>query len=160
MSRTAQLILVSSAILGLAMTIVAPATARQVEPEQLDTAKLKVILDNMGLEVKVSNTEKGKEHYEVVAKTEKYNIPVDYSLSNSGRYLWLTCSLGENSPTKKHEELLKATAKTQPVHFYITAKNKLMAAVAVENRAVTAAHLRRSADLLVSAVSSNDTVWQ
>lgn len=160
MRRTSQFLLVSAAVLGIALAVASPATARQTDPDQADAAKLKGLLIGLGFEVQTKNEDKGKETFEVMNKTEKYNVPVSYSISSSGRYVWLTCSLGDNAPTKKHEALLKANASIQPVHFYITAKNKLMCGVSIENRGLNPVLLKRSSDLVVAAVSGQDSAWQ
>ena len=157
--RTSQFFIVTAATLALALTVTAPAIAQQAEPDQVDAPKLQSLLVGMGFEVKVMSEKVGEQNYEVIHKTDKYNVPVGYSISTSGRYVWLTCSLGDNSSSKKHEALLKANAAIQPVHFYITTKNKLMCGFALENRGVNAAALKRATDLVVKAVTGQDSAW-
>ena len=160
MTRVGQSLVALFTLVCLCASIAAPSYARQAEGKQLEAAQLKAMLAGMGFEVKETNSTAGKESYEVTHKNTNFNVPMSYSLSSSGRYIWLTVSLGANSPTKKHEALLKANTEIQPAQFYITASEKLMCALAVENRDVTPVILKRATDHMVTSVDLQSSAWQ
>lgn len=132
----------------------------QATPDRLDAAGLKTMVAGLGYEVKDLNTEVGKEKYEFAVKKKSFNIPIGTELSNSKNYVWLTVFLGPNSPTKPHEDLLKANYSIQPSFFYITTKGNLMMAEAIDNRDITPAILRRVIDKLSDDVDANSALWQ
>ena len=55
--------------------------------------------------------------------------------------------------------LLRENAKVQPVQFYITSKNLLMAALPIDNRAVTNAILRQKSDQIAGHVAGTEAIW-
>ena len=85
-----------------------------------------------------------------------------YEISASTNFIWITSFLGKSDSTdaEKNLRLIKENANIQPSFFYVTAKGNLMLAVAVENRGVTAAILRRHIDKLVVDVSKTSYIWQ
>lgn len=158
---------VAGGAMGFALGIGFLGHAPQLEPPQgqagadkLTAASLKTMVDGLGYESKVLNADAGKEKYEISMKTDKLNIPVGAEVSPSGNYIWLTVFLGENKATKPHEELLKSNGSVQPTFFYITSKGNLMAAMAMDNRAITAPIMKRCLDKLVSDVDKTADVWQ
>ena len=60
----------------------------------------------------------------------------------------------------KADALLKQNAVIQPCLFYITAKGNLMMGLPVENRAVTAAVLKRCTDFVSKRVADTKNDWQ
>lgn len=133
--------------------------------DRLDAAGLKTMVMGFGYEIKELSGEVDKEKWEIQTKTEALNIPVACELSASKNYIWLTVSFGDapkaDSPgsAAKYEKLLKATFASQPSHFYITTKGFLMLGIAIENRAVTPADLRRSLDKIVADVGKTQDAW-
>lgn len=132
---------------------------REAAPDKLTATTLRNMAQTMGYEVKVLSAEEGKEKYEIGLKSKSLDVPVALEISPSGNYIWLTVFLGENNANKKHEDLLKENFKVQPTFFYITSKDNLMAAEAIDNRDVTPAILRRCLDKLVSDVDKTAKVW-
>lgn len=151
---------VTLGVLGSQRALANPQTA-----DRLDAAGLKAMITGFGYEIKELSSEPGKEKWEIPTKTEALNIPVACELSSSKNYIWLTVSFGEapkaDAPgsAAKFEKILKATYTAQPSHFYITTKGFLMLGIAVENRAVTPADLRRSLDKIVSDVGKTQDAW-
>ncbi len=154
--RIFQYVVAVAAGVSVGMTL---APAKQ-DGDKLTAATLKNMLSGMGYELKTLNAEEGKEKYEIPLKSANLNIPVAAELSPSGNYIWFTVNLGMNSSTKKHEELLKENFNIQPTFFYITAKGNLMAAEAVDNRAVSASVFKRVLDKIVLDVDKTSKVWQ
>jgi len=130
--------------------------------DPLTRPQLKEKLQQMGFEVKTLNDKPGEEKYSVEHPGSGFNVPVGYEISPSSNFIWLTAFLGiaDTVNTDKNMELLKETANIQPSFFYITPKGNLMMAVAVENRGVTEAILRRHINKLVADVSKTSTVWR
>lgn len=149
---------ISAATIGLSVGLLASGKLPQDE-SKLSPSELGGVLKGMGYEIKVLNQEVGKEKYEIPLKSDKLNIPVAAEVSPSGNYIWFTVYLGDNSSSKDHEQLLKENYNTQPTFFYITSKNKLMAAEAVDNRKVTPAIIRRVLDKLILDVDKTSSVW-
>lgn len=131
-----------------------------LQGDKLTAPELKKMAEGLGYDVKDLNSEPGKEKYEVPTKTDKLNIPVSLEVSPSGNYVWLTVNLGNNAPTKKHEEMLKSNANTQPTFMYITAKGNVMAAHPIDSRQISPAILKRCLDKIVADVDKTTSIWQ
>lgn len=129
----------------------------------LDMAQLRTMLENMGDAVKVSDgTEAAPTRLEVQMKSGGYDIPVGFEISPSGRYIWATAFLGSAASIDgaRALALLKKNAEIQPSSFYITSKNSLMIAYAVDNRALGPAHMKFVLDKLANDISGSASVWQ
>lgn len=135
------------------------AHAQEVKPNVLDAAGLKAAIEGLGYETKVLNQEPGSEKYEFKIVTADLNVPMAAEISPSKNYIWLTVRLGDNRPDLKWEELLKTQAKVQPCQFYITTKGNLMFGVALDNRAVNAAVLKRNVDMISKNVGETKALW-
>ena len=147
------------AVATAAFAVGAAVTAPQ-SSTALDPAGLKKLIEGLGYEVKDLNTDPGKEKFEFQTKTANFNVPVAAELSPSKNYVWLTINLGTNSPTKKHEQLLKENANIQPSFFYITSKNNLMLAAPMDNREISAAILKRCLEKLINDVDKTSATWK
>lgn len=130
--------------------------------EVLTAPQLKEKLIQLGNEVKEIVSEPGKEKYEVKYTTSTLNVPVAYELSPSKNFVWLTVFLGapRADTSVMNAELLKQNFAIQPCQFYITAKGKLMMGLAVENRGLTNAILKRHSDKIIADVNSTASYWQ
>ncbi|HLO98182.1 MAG TPA: hypothetical protein VK171_06280 [Fimbriimonas sp.] len=128
--------------------------------EKLVASQLREMLVNLGYEVKDLNTEAGKEKYSVTTVSAGLNIPVGFEISPSGSYIWQTVNLGLASSSTKFEDLLKQNGIVQPTFFYITKSGALMAAQAIDNRAMTPAVLKRCHDKIVGDVGKTKEFWQ
>lgn len=132
----------------------------QPQSETLNSAGLKSMLEGLGNEVKTLNADAGKEKYEATFTSGTFNVPVAFEISPSTNYIWLTVSLGADTATKDHQELLKQNAALQPSFFYITSKGNLMMGQHIDNRRVTPVIMKRTIDKLVADVAKSATVWQ
>ncbi|MBS1709939.1 MAG: hypothetical protein JSS65_14595 [Armatimonadetes bacterium] len=148
------------AVATAAFALGTTATLHQTKPGALDPNSLKAMVEGLGYEVKAINTEPGKEKFEIPAKTANFNVPVAAEISPSKNYIWLTVHLGANSPTKKHEQLLKENANIQPSFFYITSKGALMMAQPLDNREVTAAIMKRCLEKIINDVDKTAASWK
>ena len=139
-----------------------PALANAQSCDPLDARQLKDMLTQMGYTVKELNTESGKEKYEVMIKTSSFNVPVAYEISASKNFIWLTAHLGspKDEYSTTNAALLKQNGKIQPCQFYITEKGKLMMGLAVENRGITPAIMRRHTDKFTGDVNNTSSYWQ
>jgi len=127
--------------------------------DKLEAAGLKSIVEGLGYETKALNAEVGKEKYEFSVKVPDFNVPISAEISSSTNYIWLTVFLGVSKPTLSFEDLLRKNSEIQPSQFYITAKGNLMLAIAIDNRQVNAAVLRRNVDKIAEDVSGTSKLW-
>ncbi|MBL8048039.1 MAG: hypothetical protein JNJ45_05100 [Chthonomonas sp.] len=128
----------------------------------LDAKKLREMLGQLGHTVKDLNTEVGKEKYSVDFKTESLNIPLGFEISPSKSFVWMTVNLGPAPKTGDDMtlQLLKQNAKVQPTFFYITDGGSLMAAMAIDNRAISNAVLKARSEKITADVDKTRSVWQ
>lgn len=165
MNRIPLIVLTLACLVSFVAVATRPAAAQPVQQDRLDAPALKAMIDGFGYEIKELSGEAGKEKWEIATKTEALNIPVACELSASKNYIWLTVNLGEapkaDAPgsAAKFEKLLRATFSSQPCHFYITTKGYLMLAIAAENRALSAADLKRALDKVVADVGKTQDAW-
>lgn len=139
-----------------------PAFGHAQSCESLTRTELREMLVELGFTVKDLNTKEGEEKYEVSHTKNGYNIPIAYEISASTNFIWLTAFLGKprTESLESNLALLKQNFKIQPCQFYITEKGNLMMGLAVENRGVTTAILRRHTDKIVANVSETVSLWQ
>lgn len=151
-----------SRLLVICLIFSLPFVAAAQNCDAITRPQLKEKLQQMGFEVKTLNDKAGEEKYTVDHQGTGFNVPVAYEISPSTNFIWLTVNLGPADTTNadKSLALLKQTASIQPSFFYITAKNNLMMAVAIENRGITEAILRRHINKLVADVSNTSTTWR
>lgn len=130
--------------------------------DPLNARQLKELLTNMGYTVKDLNTEVGKEKYEVSITTTGFNVPISYEISPSTNFIWLIANLGKpkDETSTANAALLKQNGKIQPCQFYITEKGNLMMGLAVENRGLTPAIMRRHTEKITNDVSNTASYWQ
>lgn len=132
------------------------------QSSSIDRKQLREMLVQLGYEVTDINKEVGKEKYSVSFANDGLNIPIGFEISPSTSYVWLTINLGDAPTTgnQKTLDLLKQNAKVQPSFFYITESNRLMAALAIENRGITNAILKVRAETIAANVGKTKEVWQ
>lgn len=128
--------------------------------DQLDATKMKEMLVGLGYEVKALSEKVGEEKYTVTIVAGDFDVPVGVELSPSKNYIWLTANLGSDSDKTKHREILKANSQVQPSQFYITKSGLLMIGLPLENRAMTAAIMKRNIEKLGSDVSATASTWE
>lgn len=139
-----------------------PLAGRAQNCDVITRVQLKEKLEQMGFTVKTINAKVGEEKYEVTHPGSGFSVPLGYEISASTNFIWITAYLGkvENLAATKPLDMVKENSKIQPSFFYITEKGSVMMAVAVENRGVTTAVLRRHIDKLVADVSKTSAIWQ
>lgn len=147
-------------VLPIVATGVIGSFAVQSAETPLTAKELREVLVGLGYEVKDLSTEAGKEKYEILTKTDSFNVPMGAEISPSKSYIWLTVYLGADADTRKHRDILKQNGLVQPSQFYVTKSDKLMVALPVENRGMTPAYLKDKISKLVGDVESSATVWQ
>ncbi len=123
---------------------------------------LKRILGELGYTVKELNATLGKEKYEILITTQALDVPMGIEISPSTNFIWLTVNLGKpfEDASLKNIALLKRNSVIQPCQFYITESGKLMMGMALENRGVTNAVLKKFSDKLADNVATNKEYWQ
>lgn len=151
-----------SYLLLISFFFMLPAKIQAQDCGPIDAKRLKEILYELGYTTKDLNTEKGKEKYEASVKTPQFNVPIAFEISSSTNFVWLTAFLGpaKDETSVINSALLKQNAKIQPCQFYITEKGNLMMGMAVENRGLTNAIMRRHIDKLANDVSGTSSYWQ
>ncbi len=130
--------------------------------DPISTERLREILGQLGYTVKDINKTAGSEKYEVTNTTPTLDVPVAYELSASKNFVWLTVFLGQPRADSSvmNAALLKQNFKIQPCQFYITAKGSLMMGLAIENRGLNNAILRKHSDKIIADVVSTAALWQ
>jgi len=125
-------------------------------------ADLKRMLGELGYEVKDLSVIVDKEKFEIKVLLPTLNVPMGVELSGNKNNIWFTATLGkafeETSP--KNLALLKRNAIIQPAQFYVSERGNLMMAVAIENKGVTNASLKKASDMLATKVFENKIYWQ
>ncbi len=139
-----------------------PFVSKAQECNTLNAAQLKQMLGELGYEYKDLTTAPGKEKYEVKHLKTDFTIPVAYEISPSTNYIWLTVFLGRDTVTasRNYNSLLRQNGVIQPCQFYITEKGNVMLGLAVENRGVTNAILRRHTETICSNLSKTSDYWK
>ncbi len=138
-----------------------PLIAQSQNCEVIDRVQLRIMLVELGYTVKDIVTTAGKEKYQVDFNKDGFNIPVGYEISPSTNYIWLTVNLGKalGDTSRNHFNLLKQNGKIQPCQFYITEAGTLMLGLAIENRGVTNAIMRRLSETVTNRVSETKLYW-
>ena len=62
-------------------------------------------------------------------------------------------------PKDRAEKAIRQNQKIQPTFFYVTDKDNLMLGIAMENRALDAAVMKRHIEKMTSDVGSSSAVW-
>lgn len=139
-----------------------PAFSKAQDCSVLSRTQLREKLVEMGYEVIDLEKAEGKQKYQVNMSANGLNVPIGYEISPSNNFIWLTVNLGnppeDGSATSK--TLLKQNAIIQPAFFYITEKGRLMMGLAVENRGITNAILKRHSDFISKRVGETKSYWQ
>ena len=117
------------------------------------------MVKGLGYETKVINDKVGSEKLEFVVSTASLRIPMGAEISPSKRYIWLTASLGAAPTPEVSLELLKQNGKIQPTFFYVSSSNNLFVALAIENRVVDSALLKRNVDKFASDLDKTRDLW-
>lgn len=148
------------ALLLLTLSMFVFVSAQDCGP--IDRPKLKELLTGLGFEVKTTTNTDKTENYEITNKSTSLNVPTKYEISPSTNYIWITINLGTASrdTVTVYSKLIKQNANIQPAFFYVTQKGNLMIGMPIENRAVTAAVLRRCNDFIVKRVEDTKADWQ
>lgn len=132
------------------------------EPPQLEMRpqSIKPMLEGMGFEPK----DLGSNNWEVTVSRGGLDTPIAVGLSSSGRKLWLTTYLGEVTDKLKTDaprlaKILEKTFEIQPTHFFIS-ETSLKAGMALDNRGVVPAILKRELEKLADDVAATKELWQ
>lgn len=166
MSRTAHLTMLAMTTATLvAMTAIPRIASSQAAGTTLEAPQLRDMIKAMGYETKELNAEAGKEKYEFALERGNLNIPMSVELSSNKRNIWFVVYLGEVSRFKDFPalatQLLRENFTVQPTHFYVTKQDRLLVALALENRGpVDPPLLRRTFEKLADDVVKTSSVWQ
>jgi len=139
-------------------------SALPISQDRLDAAGLKAMTEGLGYELRPLSQEVGKEKWEFKVTQGDLDIPIGIELSASKNYVWLSVLVapGVQATSLKPEAvwaILRQNGSIQPSQFYATNKDSLMVALAVENRGLTPAVLRRAIDKIAADVVSTQAVW-
>ncbi|MEI7575508.1 MAG: hypothetical protein WCK51_01335 [Armatimonadota bacterium] len=159
MKRLALFPFALAALLGTGFFTSGFAGAQGDEASRLSAEDLKVMLTNLGHDLKQINAEAGKEKFEFTIKTPGFNVPVGAEISPSKQFVWLTVSLGALNEKQDTKELLRLNGRIQPTQAYLTAKDTLMMAFALDNRAITPALMKNRIEKLTGDVEKSAPIW-
>ncbi len=148
-----------AAMIGTGFITSGFAEAQGDEASRLSAEDLKVMLTNLGHDLKQINAEAGKEKFEFTIKTPGFNVPVGAEISPSKQFVWLTVSLGALNEKQDTKELLRLNGRIQPTQAYLTTKDTLMMAFALDNRAITPALMKNRIEKLTGDVEKSAPIW-
>ncbi len=130
-------------------------------PGRLTDADLFAMLDGLGVEpVKVNEAV-----FRVTVRQDGWTVPVQFALSRSEEKVWMTAFLGgvsdpEQASASSLRALLTAYEAVAPAHFFLKDGGlKLHLGMALDNRAVTPAALRRDLDHLCAGIRATADLW-
>ena len=146
-----------------AVTVMAPVTAVAAEPKPtskggVTVAQLRKIVDGLGYETK-DGTDKTSANFEFTITESDLDIHILAEQSQSTSYIWLKLAFDKLKPGQDAKTFLSQTASTQPAHFYLYSDGTLGMAMAIENRDVTPAVVKRGIDILVNGAVSTQDYW-
>jgi hypothetical protein len=127
------------------------------------------LLAGLGFEPK----ESGPGTWDITSTRGGLDVPIAVALSKSGRKLWMTVFLTELDDKTRADaprllELLRKNFETQPGHFFVVkdaptsgpVKDSLKMAIALDNRGITPADLKREIDKLSDDVVGSRALWE
>lgn len=138
-----------------------PPTPAVADPGRLTDPQLFSLLQGLGVEP----TKLSEVSFRVTVKQDAWTVPVQFALSRSEDRIWITAFLGEVKeaelvPAAALRALLSAYEKIAPAHFFLKeGGRKLHVGMAIDNRGVTAAVLRRDLDHLCAAIRATAEIW-
>ena len=148
--------------LFIALVSLSPLNGQAQDCNAMTRTELRAMLVELGYTVIDLEKAEGKQKYQVNMSANGLNVPVGYEISPSNNFIWLTVNLG-NPPSETsttNNTLLKQNAIIQPCFMYITEKGRLMMGLAVENRGLTNAVLKRHSDFIAKRVGETKSYWQ
>lgn len=149
--------LVPFRFLALAALVAAAPLAAAADP--LDYAGLKKMMTDMGYTPNELPSDSSP-IFEVTVVTEGFNVPIAFEVSRSGRYVWARANLGKPEISgDKALALLKKNAELQPSIFWVTSNGTLLLGMPIDNRDITATHLRFVLDKIAADVGASASVW-
>jgi len=136
---------------------------------ELTPNSISPLLAGLGFEPK----ESGAGTWDITSTRGGLDVPIAVALSKSGRKLWMTVFLAELDDKSRADaprllELLRKNFETQPGHFFIVkeaptsgpVKDSLKMAIALDNRGITPADLKREIEKLTDDVVGSRTLWE
>lgn len=142
--------------LALWCLLAAPMPAAAQISTALDLNALKAVVEEVGYIVR-SNPDS----FTIRVQTEKFEVPMQFGISNSKNYIWVTVNLGASKLTGELAlALLKRGRDVQPTQFWISSQNQLMVSRPVENHNVTPAWIKKTIDGIAADVVNTTDIWQ
>lgn len=146
-----------------AVTALAPVAAVAAEPTPKDkggvtVSQLRKIVEGLGYETR-DGSSKESPNFEFTINEGGLDIHILAEESESTNYIWLKLAFDKLKPGQDAKTFLSRTNDIQPAHFYLYDDGVLGMAVAVENRAVTPAVVRRGIDILVDGAIATQDYW-
>ena len=146
-----------------AITVLAPVSAVAAEPTPANkggvtVSQLRKIVEGLGYETR-DGTGKGSPSFEFTVNEDDLDIHILAEESESTNYIWLKLAFDTLKPGQDGKTFLSQTAAIQPAHFYLYDDGTLGMALAVENREITPALVRRGIDILVDGAISTKAYW-
>lgn len=146
-----------------AFTTLAPVAAVAAEPTPKDkggvtVSQLRKIVEGLGYETK-DGTGTESPNFEFTINEGGLDIHILAEESDSTNYIWLKLAFDKLKPGQNAAVFLSQTGNVQPAHFYLYDDGTLGMAVAVENRSVTPAVVKRGIDILVDGAVSTQDYW-
>ncbi|MDO9336368.1 MAG: hypothetical protein Q7T61_08200 [Caulobacter sp.] len=146
-----------------AITALAPATALAAEAKPKDrggvtVSQLRKIVDNLGYTTK-DGSGTDSPNFEFTVNDGGLDIYILVEQSKSTNYIWMKLAFDKLKPGQDPKAFLTQTGAIQPAHFYLYEDGTLGMAVAVENRDVTPAVIKRGIDILVDGAVNTQDYW-
>lgn len=146
-----------------AVTVLAPVAAVAAEPKPKDkggvtVSKLRKMVDGLGYETR-DGPAGDSPSFEFTVKEDDLDIHILAEESDSTNYIWLKLAFEKLTPKQNAATFLSKTGAIQPAHFYLYDDGTLGMAVAVENRNITPAIVKRGIGILVDGAVATQEAW-
>ncbi len=161
----ARTLIVSLTIGLLALTAFAFTPRAYAEPQALDIAGLKQMLENLGYEPTEHAYASGNKYLSIKGDTAGLKWTLDFSLSDDPKLVWATINYWQLKDDQKfpYDVLLKTLAQNDGpkyMHFaYLENARQLRLVGSVINRDLTPADLRKMIDEAVKISSQTQQLW-
>jgi hypothetical protein len=140
--------------------------ARTAAGQVLNDSSLDALLRNLGYDPEVTKSASGKRiYYRLVTVEDAFRFVVDISLDQSCSRLWFSAPLPEVAvdkvPPSRLVKLLEANDDITPASFsYDKARQRFYLNLAVDNRDITAAIVRKELTSLLRVIERTAPLWQ
>ncbi len=139
--------------------------AKDAQPVGALTAdNIKEKLENLGYEPKHNGNTPSDIYYRVTFFQDNYQYAIDIGLSKNGQNVWFLAPLrmlpgSKDVRTDILEKMLVLNDNIGPAHMSMRSNRMLYLNLAVDNRDMTSARLRKTIDSFCNEIRGSETLW-